>query len=131
MTISLNKNQAPSNDIMGMKPNTFCMLLHLSQLLMFCFPLAIAVPVILWAINKDKDPLVDQHGKMIVNWLITFVLGMFASLLLCIVAIGVIPFIALLIASFGFPLYGGIKANEGVFWNYSLGTFNCYYPFIK
>ncbi|MDR0327753.1 MAG: DUF4870 domain-containing protein, partial [Planctomycetaceae bacterium] len=49
-----------------MNSHTYCMLLHLSQLLNCIIPFAgIVVPIVLWAINKDKSTEVDQHGKIV------------------------------------------------------------------
>jgi uncharacterized Tic20 family protein len=66
---------ADMSDLFGMKPNTYCMLLHLSQLLTFFFPvIGLAAPIILWIISKDNEPLVNRHGKIVMNWLISAIL---------------------------------------------------------
>ena len=133
-------------DIIGMKPKTYCMLLHLSQLLNFlsaCVPLlGTIVPIVLWAIAKDKSPLVDQHGKIILNWQISLFIYVAASGVIAVagfiftflISIGVgfplfLPFgfiflgsVALLVGLLMliFPIIGAIKANEGTAWKYPL-----------
>jgi len=108
--------------------------------------LGIIAPVVLWVIGKDKSPQVDQHGKIVLNWLISlFIYAMIG------VAIAVICFIfAIAIAvSTGlplplgmillgpvcllvwilmaiFPIIGAVKANEGTTWKYPLSI-----PFFK
>ncbi|MDR1484181.1 MAG: DUF4870 domain-containing protein [Planctomycetaceae bacterium] len=115
------------SDLLGMKPNTYCMLLHLSQLLNFVIPLAgIIVPVVLWAINKDKDSMVDQHGKIVVNWILSLVIYCAVSAILFIVIVGFVLLIVLSILAIIFPIIGGIKANDGIEWKYPLSI-----PFFK
>ena len=124
------KNEPETNtqdtNIGGMNLNTYCLLLHLSQFLNCVPPLGYVVPVVLWVINKDKSPLVDQHGKVVLNWLISEFIYLMGSLLFCIVFIGIIPFFVVTILGIIFPIIGAVKANDGVVWNYPLSI-----PFFK
>lgn len=106
--------QTPEQKQMGM-------FLHLSQLLNIVLPPAgIVVPIILWQIKKDEMPALDAHGKMVVNWLISSLIYFVVSLVLTIVLIGILGLITLGIMSVVFPIIGGIKANNGEFWEYPL-----------
>jgi len=106
--------QTPEQKQMGM-------FLHLSQLLNIVLPPAgIIVPIILWQIKKDEMPALDAHGKMVVNWLISSLIYFVASLILTIVLIGILGLVAFGIMSLVFPIIGGIKANNGEFWEYPL-----------
>jgi uncharacterized Tic20 family protein len=97
------------------------MLLHLSQLLMFVLPvLGIAAPIVLWAINRDKDAQVDLHGKMILNWLLSAFIYSVVGVVLAFVLVGFVVILAVVIASIVFPIVGGVKANDGIFWKYPL-----------
>ena len=117
---SKDTNPLPSEpDIFGMKPDTYCMLLHLSQLLGSTF-VGFAVPIVLWALVKDRSPLVDLHGKIVLNWFISLLIYMFAAGLLCIVFVGFLILPVLVVLAVVFPIIGGIKANEGVIWKYPL-----------
>ncbi|MDR1962699.1 MAG: DUF4870 domain-containing protein [Planctomycetaceae bacterium] len=103
------------------------MLLHLSLLLLFVVPpLGVAIPIVLWAINKDKNSQVNQHGKIILNWLASFGIYFVASILLAFVGIGLLTILALAVVGFVFPIIGGIKANDGILWKYPLSI-----PFFK
>ena len=139
-----------NTDVFGMKPDTYCMLLHLSLLLNFLsggFPfLGIIVPIVLWMIGKDKSPQVDQHGKIVLNWLIS--LFIYAAIGMAIAVGSTIFTIAIAISTgfpmpigfilFGtivllvwilmavFPIIGAVKANEGTAWKYPLSI-----PFFK
>ena len=113
-------NPSPSEpDIFGMKPDTYCMLLHLSQLLGGTF-VGFAVPIVLWAIVKDKHPLVDLHGKIVLNWLISLLIYTFAAGLLCIALVGFLVLPVLFVLAVVFPIIAAVKANEGVMWKYPL-----------
>ena len=106
-------------DVFGMKPDTYCMLLHLSQLLgSTC--VGFAVPIVLWALVKDRNQLVDLHGKIVLNWLISFLIYMFAAGLLCIVFVGFFILPVLIVLAVIFPIIGAVKANDGVVWKYPL-----------
>ena len=106
--------------------------LHLSQLLGLVVPFGgIAVPIVLWQINKDKMPALDAHGKMIVNWMLSsLVYGLIGFVLLAVFIflmglfsfffVVVLGFVALGIMSIVFPIIGAIKANNGELWEYPL-----------
>lgn len=115
----------PEADRYNAQANQWAMFVHLSQLANCIAPSAgIIAPIVLWQIKKDEFPVIDQHGKMVTNWLISaFIYGV-ASVLLCFTIIGMlvgIPALFLLgIAGVVFPIIGGIKANNGEFWPYPL-----------
>lgn len=69
----LNKNSAiESGNLLGLKENTYCMLIHLSLLLSFFhFSLGIIAPLLLWALNKESHPNVDKNGRVAFNWIIS------------------------------------------------------------
>jgi uncharacterized Tic20 family protein len=114
-------------EVMGMKSDTYCMLLHLSQLLsLFTAIGGIIVPIVMWAIAKDKSPLVDQHGKIVLNWIISVVIYGVAAVLLCLVFVGFLLIPVLVVLAIVFPIIGAVKANEGVVWRYPFSI-----PFFK
>lgn len=103
----------------GMTENTYCMLMHLSQLLNFSGA-GIVVPIILWAVNKDQSPTIDLHGKNILNFIISVFIYVMVSVVLMFVVIGflILPVFAVLMIVF--PIIAGIKANNGEYWKYPL-----------
>lgn len=123
-----------------MKPNTYCMLIHLSQLLAFVLPLlGFIVPIVLWAIKKDDDPSIDRHGRIVINWIIsvfiytvlivTLVLGVAFCVVLSTKSVALMTTIVvpgIMVSSFFtvilivFPIIGGIKANDGIEWKYPM-----------
>jgi uncharacterized protein len=97
------------------------MFLHLSLLLNLLIPPAgIVVPIIIWQMKKDEMTALDAHGKMVVNWIISSFIYLIISGILTIVLVGLLGFLAIGIMSVVFPIIGGIKANNGEFWEYPL-----------
>ena len=60
-----------------MDEKTWAILLHLSQFCGFLIPLAgLVVPIVLWQVKKNESQLIDQHGRIVANWLVTaFIAG--------------------------------------------------------
>lgn len=97
------------------------MFLHLSQLLNFIVPFGgVIAPILIWQMKKDEMPTLDAHGKMVANWLISALIYGAVSFVLTFILIGILGFIALGIMGIVFPIIGGIKANNGEFWEYPL-----------
>ncbi len=105
--------------IQGMQQDTWCMLMHLSQLLTFS-GLGVAVPIIMWAISKDESAKADRHGIDIINWLLSSLLYGVVFGILCFIFIGFPLLIALGFAMVIFPIIGALKANQGIRWEYPM-----------
>lgn len=105
----------------GMKVNEYCMLMHLSQFAGMIVPFAgIVMPIVMWTTNKDKSALVDEHGKNILNWMISsFIYGIVGGILV-LVYIGILILIALGICWLIFTIIGAVKANQGQVYKYPL-----------
>ncbi len=105
----------------GMPLNTFCMLLHLSQLSSIIIPgLGFVLPIIMWATNKDQNEIIDQHGKIVINWLISLLIYTIVCSILTFVFIGIIGFVLLGILNLIFAIMAAVKANNGEVWPYPL-----------
>lgn len=106
--------QTPDEKQMGM-------FLHLSGLAYaLVWPLGIVLPIILWQTQKDKMPALDEHGKMVTNWMISSAIYGIVSFVLMFVLIGFLTGLAVWLLAIIFPIIGGIKANNGELWNYPL-----------
>ncbi|GAA6186146.1 MULTISPECIES: DUF4870 domain-containing protein [Alteromonadaceae] len=105
----------------GMPLNTYCMLIHLSQLTSIIIPgLGFILPIVMWATNKDKNELIDVHGKITVNWLISVFIYSIVCAILVFVFIGVLGLIVLAVLNLVFAIIAAIKANNGEVWVYPL-----------
>lgn len=105
----------------GMDVPTYCMVLHLSLFSGYFIPLAgLVVPIVMWAANKDLDPRIDAHGKVMLNWIISFISYALIGALLCIVLIGFVVLPILYLCAIIFTIIAAVKAKEGVIWKYPL-----------
>ena len=104
-----------------MELSSYCMLMHLSQFAGIIVPFGgIALPIIMWATNKDKSSIIDQHGKNILNWMISFYIYVSISAILILLIVGIFALIALGVIAVIFAIIGAIKANNNEIFNYPL-----------
>ena len=95
--------------------NMWC---HLSALSGFLVPFGqIIGPLVIWQIKKDEFPSVEVHSKAALNFQLTVLIAIFASVLaafaICI-GIFLIPIIILVgLAGPVFAIIAGIKASNG------------------
>ena len=104
-----------------MELSSYCMLMHLSQFAGIIVPFGgIALPIIMWATNKDKSSIIDQHGKNILNWMISFYIYVSISAILILLIVGIFALIALCLVAVIFAIIGAVKANNKEIFNYPL-----------
>jgi uncharacterized protein len=119
--MSYNMQYQPNMSLQTPEQKQMGLFLHLSQLLNFLIPFGgVVAPIVIWQIKKDQMPALDAHGKMIVNWMISCLIYGAISFVLTFVIIGIFGFLALAILGIVFPIIGGIKANNGEYWEYPL-----------
>lgn len=102
------------------------MLCHLSALAGFLIPFGnILGPLLVWQIKKNEIPSTDIHGKAALNFQITVIIALLASMvagvILSFICIGVIFFLiagGIALCSFIFAIIAGIKANNGEDYKY-------------
>ena len=110
-----------------MNAKQWAMLLHFSLLAGFVVPFAgLVVPIIIWQLKKTEFPEIDDHGKVVVNWMISGIIYAVVCSLLSFILIGIPLLIVLGALAIIFPIIGGIKANNGELWKYPLSI-----PFLK
>lgn len=113
-------NQPPARDP-EREARQWALFIHLSQLANFIVPLAgWILAIVLWQIKKDELPGVDDHGKVVLNWLISALIYGLVCMPLAFILIGIPLLIALGILCILFPILGALKANEGKVWPYPL-----------
>ncbi|WGO98545.1 DUF4870 domain-containing protein [Saccharophagus degradans] len=105
----------------GMEENVFIMLMHLSQLTGFIIPFGgLILPIVMWATNKDQSENINKHGKVVLNWIISFNIYLVISLILIPLVIGIGLLFGICITSLVFIVIGAIKANNGELWPYPI-----------
>lgn len=101
--LSAVRHSAPiesEGELLGMKPNTFFMLMHLSQ-----FLFAPVSTIVLWVLAKDKDSRAGIHGKSIANAIISYTICNVLAFIDMLSGMAVSGFEAP-----GYPLFGGLIA---------------------
>lgn len=102
-----------------MNERTYCMLLHFSVFAGLAIPLAgLIVPIVLWQLKKNEMPSVDAHGKMVLNFILSSMLYGVICGALVFAIIGIPLLMVLSVICVVLPIIGGIKANDGVLWQY-------------
>ncbi|HRA88636.1 MAG TPA: DUF4870 domain-containing protein [Planctomycetaceae bacterium] len=109
-----------SGKIHGLEERTWCMLMHLSQLLIFAGGIGGAVPIVMWAISKDDSREANRHGLTILNWYVSALIYGLVSGVLCFVVIGIPMAVVLAALTVIFPIIGAVKCNQGIRWKYPL-----------
>jgi hypothetical protein len=105
----------------GMNEKNFIILMHISQFAGYIAPmLGFLLPLIMWLTNKDKNSFIDEHGRNIINWLISLVIYAAIAGFLCLILIGFVLLGILAILAIIFPIIAAIKASNGEIWEYPL-----------
>lgn len=105
--------------LLGLEENNYLMLMHLSQLAGWIVPLlGYVVPILMWLLNKDNNAKVDQHGKNILNFTISYFIYISVSCIAIIFLIGIPILIVLGIAWVIFIVLATVKASNGEYWKY-------------
>ncbi|MFN9603972.1 MAG: DUF4870 domain-containing protein [Planctomycetota bacterium] len=105
-----------SSEMPGASPSneerTWGMVSHLVGLVGFLGPL------IVWLIQKDKMPFVDDQGKESLNFQITVLIATFAAGLTTCIGIGFVLVPLVVIADIVFCILGAVAANRGEAYRY-------------
>ncbi|VUD67466.1 hypothetical protein TDB9533_03807 [Thalassocella blandensis] len=105
----------------GQDIKSFCVLMHLSQFAGMLLPGAgIVLPIVMWVTNKEKSLVLDNHGRVIVNWILSTLIYTLICLPLCALIIGFFGLFLLVILNFIFIILGAVKANDDELWVYPL-----------
>ncbi|MCX6377224.1 MAG: DUF4870 domain-containing protein [Armatimonadetes bacterium] len=94
---------------------TWAMLGHLSGII-FSF----LGPLVVWLIQKDQMPFVNDQGKEALNFQITVLIAWIAAGVLSFVGIGLILYPVLWIGNLILCIMAGVKANEGTAYRYPI-----------
>ena len=100
---------------------TWAMLCHFSTFSGMIIPFGnILAPLIIWLIKKDEMPFVNNQGKQVLNFQISFIIYIVLSIFLIILLIGIPILIGLFLFNFICTIIGAIKANDGKLFIYPL-----------
>lgn len=110
-----------SNQPVSSDANFWGMMLHFSVFASYVIPIAgVIVPIVIWQMKKEEMPIIDAHGKVVLNAIISFLIYGAVAGLLTLVFVGFLLLMVLAALGIIFPIIGGIKANNGEVWPYPL-----------
>jgi uncharacterized protein len=116
-----SQSEAKSDRLLGLDLKTYLMIMHVSQYAGLVVPFAgLVIPIAMWLNAKDYEPAVDEHGKEITNWIISFVIYCVASIALSCLLIGIPLLIIAVVLDLIFPIVGMIAAGENRLYRYPL-----------
>lgn len=88
---------------------TLGIVMHVLSLVGF----AILGPLIIWLIKKDQSPYLDQQGRELLNFQLSYLIYGFVSFLLCFLLIGIPMLIIVGVATVVLTIIGIVRASEG------------------
>ena len=107
--------------IYNMQERQWALICHLSALSGYVIPFGnLIAPIIIWSMKKDEFPMVDAHGKAVINFQISITIWIIISGVLIILLIGIPLLILLAILQVVFVIIGAIKADNGELYKYPL-----------
>jgi uncharacterized Tic20 family protein len=110
--------QPPSSGLSG---NQWAVITHLSALAGLVLPAGnILAPLVLWLVKKAEVPSLDQVGKDVLNFQISWTIYLLLSGLSLFFCIGMVLLPVAAIAWLVFMILGAIKASNGERYNFPL-----------
>ena len=103
----------PNSSFFVSDERLYTIIMHLSQ-----FASAIIIPLIMWILGRERSRAVDQHGKNIINFWISYAIYGFIAGILVFVLIGIPLLVVLGIVVFVSIIIATIKAANGEAWRY-------------
>ncbi|MBP1663224.1 MAG: hypothetical protein H6Q19_364 [Bacteroidetes bacterium] len=101
--------------LLGIDEKSYLLLMHLSQ-----FISAFIIPLIMWLIGKEDSKNVDEHGKNIINFTISYFIWGVIGVITVVIGIGIVILSVMGIAVTVFIIVAAVKAYNGEYWKYPL-----------
>ncbi len=91
--------------------------MHLSPLVAFVFGPAVLAPLVLWLVRKDESAFNDDHGREMINSLLSFFLY---HVVAAITIIGLLALPVLYVVGIVNVIRGAIAASRGEYFRYPM-----------
>lgn len=111
------------NGLPSSEQRQWAMFAHLSALLGVLIPIPggnMLGPLIIWLVQKEKMPFVDDQAKEALNFQITVFGAVLISMLAMLILVGFLLIFVVGLGALVFTIIAAIKANEGVAYRYPL-----------
>lgn len=94
---------------------------HLSALAGYVIPFGGLIgPLVLWLVNRDRHPFVNDQGKEAVNFRLTMYLFYLISLILCFILLGFLLFALLYVFDLVLIIIAAVQSNSGERFRYPI-----------
>ena len=104
-----------------MQEKQWALICHLSGLSGYIIPFGnVIVPIVIWSLKKDQMPMVDKHGKEVINFQLSITIWIIASAMLIILLVGIPMLIVLGLLQVVLVIIGALKADSGQLYKYPL-----------
>lgn len=118
--------------IMGVSPREYAAIINF---ILFIPSIGWIASIILWLVGRDKSPMVNEQGKYLVNWMLTWMiigiivvvsLSVFSALAhpekvkILLLVLCLLVLAGMVICAIVFPVLAGIKCMKGATWRYPL-----------
>jgi hypothetical protein len=104
-----------------MQEKQWALICHLSGLSGYLIPFGnLIIPTIIWSMKKDEMPMVDAHGKEVINFQISFTIWAAIAFIFVFILIGIPLLIGLFVLQIIFIIIAAIKADNGELYHYPL-----------
>jgi uncharacterized protein len=101
--------------------NSLAVLMHLLGFAGFVLPLGnILGPLVLWLVKRPENPYLDQVGKEVLNFQISYTIYIAVAVGLCFACVGFLILPAILIAWIIFMILAAVKTSNGEAYTYPL-----------
>jgi len=104
-----------------MQEKQWALICHLSGLCGYIIPFGnLIVPIIIWSMKKDEMPMVEAHGKEVINFQISFTIWAMVSMIFVFIFVGIFMLIAIAILQVVLIIIAAIKADKDELFQYPL-----------
>ena len=104
-----------------MQERQWALICHLSALSGYIIPFGnLIAPIVIWSMKKDEMPMVDTHGKEVINFQLSMTIWLIISAILVVLVIGIPLLIILALLQLIFVIIGAIKADSGELYKYPM-----------
>jgi uncharacterized Tic20 family protein len=104
-----------------MQEKQWALICHLSGLSGYLIPFGnIIIPIVIWSMKKEEMPMVDEHGKEVINFQLSITIWIIISGLLIILLVGIPMLIVLVILQVVLVIIGALKADNGQLYKYPM-----------
>jgi uncharacterized protein len=99
----------------------YAMMMHMAQFAYLFVPLlGLIIPFVMWQLRQNDDDYINQQGKVVMNWALSFLIYAVICWVLMLILIGFVLMAVLYLIAIVFIIMGSINASKGVVKNYPL-----------